>query len=310
MYKKRYGILAILLCLLFAFPGCAKSEPVAETYAPEPIVETEPEIVTVIDESEPVNTKTEVVSEKPAPVQEEAKGDPKLEPLEVTEEWAKANQLVCLYRNGKLYSLGPYIPVESMEKWIIGQKVDNERAALFMVKNFPGNDFTNDVMEFGPVPTIILEEGDEIRDYNGHVNQLIRYEYVGYTPTIWLINGYDNLYFYEFYNSLEPIEINSNNIDITNVEIKDSNGSSINVRDWPTGFELNEEYTLSYYIGVDYYEFKLWSDSSVYSQVAWALLDDSAYEYTKEGYRSIVDFSSLEPGVYAWERMTIPIELE
>jgi len=56
MQKKGYSILAILLCLLFVLPGCAKSEsvPVA-TYAPDPIVETEPEIVTVTEEQEPIN---------------------------------------------------------------------------------------------------------------------------------------------------------------------------------------------------------------------------------------------------------------
>lgn len=55
MQKKGYRILAILLCLLFVFSGCAKSEPVAATtYEPEPIVETEPEIVTVTEEQESI----------------------------------------------------------------------------------------------------------------------------------------------------------------------------------------------------------------------------------------------------------------
>ncbi len=308
MYKTRYGILAILLCLLFAFPGCAKSEPVAETYAPEPIVETEPEIVTVTDESESVKTVTEVASEKPAPVQEEAKGDPKLVPLEVTEEWAKANQLVCLYRNGKLYSLGPYIPVESMKEWIIGQKVDNERAALFMVADFPSeNTMGGDIMVFGPTPSIVLEEGDEIRDYGGAFHgHLGVYEYAGYTPTVWLWDGSDYIFFYDFYDSLEPLRIDSNVA--KKIEITDSNGNSINLDEWPKGFELDEEYILSYYIGVDYYEYKLWSDSSVYIRLRNENLDDSAFEYTKDGYR-IVKLSSLEPGVYASDQF-MPIEIK
>ena len=282
MKKKFFGFISVLMMATMLVAGCNNAEPV--TY-PEP----ETESVATVDNTQPEITEPDVVepapvAEEPTETPEDTNGDPNLACLEVSEEFAKQNKCLCVYRKGHLYSLGPYVPYENAAQYYVAQVVDSSRASLlFDVTSIEERLTVNDA------PFVYLTEGDELRDYNGTYMGFGCMEFLGYTLAMWETPN-EYIWMAPYVNQ-EPMRLESWNIQ--QLEIHDENGNLVEDR---IGIKQGTKYTVSWYTGAQYNEQELWSDTQCYKYTGSDV--SVSNELTKDGY-AIVHWQEInEPGIY------------
>lgn len=294
MKKKFFGFISVLMMATMLVSGCNNAEPV--TY-PDP----EPESVATVDNMQPEITEPEITEPdvvEPAPVVEEpvvtpedTGGDARLACLEVSEEFAKQNECLCLYRKGHLYSLGPYVPYENASQYYIGQVLDNSKALLLVYMT----GFEDFEMTISDAPFIYLEDGDELRDYKGWYTSFERMQFEGYALTIWETPN-DYTWLLPYINK-DPIRLENWKID--QLEIHDESGNLVENR---IGLNQGAKYIVSWYNGVKYNEQEMWAESQYYTREpspdeSWNGVNVSS-ELTKNGY-AIVNWQEIEePGIY------------
>ncbi len=291
MKKKIIGFFSVILCLVLV-AGCHKtnatSEPVLSVDDTQPVIIEEPT-------PEPV-----VVEPEPTPVPEPAEeknfdGDPKLACLEVTESFATANELLCLYRNGHLYSLGKYIPYENSKNYGVGLVVDNSKSELLCYNE-------ECIYVMGDVPDIVLQEGDELRDYEGTAGLFFLVKEIGYTLPMFR-NG-SNYWIVQYLN-YQPIQVQMSRIE--QFSVVDAAG---NETDWQKkALPRNNVYTVSWFEGVTYNEYEL--------DAYWRLYDTKhnreesvnlPRELKKEGY-ALLTWEGIPSGTYG-NVMSIPFTVK
>lgn len=284
MKKKIFGLIAVVLSVALMMVGCnnGNASAVSSVDDTQPVIIEEPSV-----EPESPEPSEEVVSEvvsEEKPAADETTGDPKLAALEVTEDFAIANGLLCLYRKGKLYSLGRYIPNQSTYDYQIGHTVDDYKSELMMLH--PRVD-VDTVATYGDAPEVVLADGDELRVYGDYVGLLVPLEYIGYTiPVIW---SNESVGFLEYFNHVRHTMIKKEYI--KSIEIRDAGGDLIS----DNQYQKMDIYTMSWYEGVEYNEVELWADCREYSYGEDRVNAD--LELTKEGY-GLIKWADLPAGCY------------
>lgn len=223
-------------------------------------------------------------------------GDPKLAFYEVTESYAVANKLLCLYRNGKLYSLGMYVPVANCAEYNLGHKLGDDQCYITEsnldtynydyrgVEHDPGTIYT-----MGDIPPITLKEGDEIRDYFGYCNHAIKVEDKGYVVSLWPQKDGSWILLEDFG---KPLYIWIEASDTDTMEVRDANGNLVT----DGNYTKYGEYTVSWYHGVTYNEHKVWCDCKKYEQIPDISVEIPT-EHNKGGYM-VLDWSVLDSGIW------------
>ncbi len=304
--KKKSKVLKVFtvlfaLCLALSAIGCTDN---ASAIEPDP---NDPETWSSVDDTQPIIIEDDPIVEVPVeeepvveePVVEEPnnEGDPALAALEVTESFATANQLLCLYRNGHLYSLGPFIPHDNGMEYLIGRRVDDTKDIIADINLAPG--WTLATM--GDVPSITLQEGDEIRDYYGYYGSFFEQDYKGYNISLWEQDDGSVLLVSDF-GDPNPIKIES--MDAKTMEIRDASGNLIT----DGQYTKYGEYTVSWYHGVEYHEAKVWCDCKIYERVSEECVNLPS-EHNKGGYL-VLDWTILEPGLYNGGRSLLPVTVK
>lgn len=298
MKKKFFGFISVLMMATMLVSGCNNAEPV--TY-PDP----EPESVATVDNMQPEITEPEItepdvvepapVVEEPVATPEDTNGDPNLACLEVSEEFAKQNKCLCIYRKGHLYSLGPFVPYENAAQYFIGQVVDSSKALLVIDNNAYGGADLEERLTVSDAPFVCLAEGDELRDYDGKYTGFERMEYLGYTLTMWETSN-ERIWMLPYLNE-DPLCLETWKID--QFEIHDENGNLLSER---IGLKKGAKYIVSWYTGVQYHEQEMWAETQCYkykanSDGSWGGANVSS-ELTKNGY-AIVNWQEIkESGIY------------
>ena len=286
MKKKIFGLIAVVLSVALMMVGCnnGNASAVSSVDDTQPVIIEEPSV-----EPESPEPSEEVVSEvvsEEKPAADETTGDPKLAALEVTEEFAKANELLCLYRKGKLYSLGPYVPAAATYDYQIGHTIDDYKSELMMLNPRVGEDT---VATYGNAPEVVLADGDELRLYDGDfLGTLLSVEYMDYTISVIWTNK--NVLVLPYFNDINHTIIKESYKD--SIQICDNAGNQIT----DGNYDKMEQYTISWYEGIDYHEETLWADCREYSYAIDALAEVD-YERTKEGYY-LIKWTTLPSGCY------------
>ena len=301
MKKKIFSVTVLLLfvlCVMLFAAGCTNNVSAIE---PDP---DDPETWSSVDDPSPIIIDEDPIVEVPTDpeptdpvVEPNNEGDPALAALEVTESFATANQLLCLYRNGKLYSLGPFIPRENGIDNLIGRKVDDTKYLIADINLAPG--WT--LVTMGDVPSITLQEGDEIRDYYGYYSSFFEQDYKGYNISLWEQVDGSVLLVSDFGNP-NPIRIEST--DAKTMEVRDASGNLVT----DGQYTKYGEYTVSWYHGVEYHEAKVWCDCKTYERVSEECVNLPS-EHNKGGYL-VLDWTILEPGLYNGGRSLLPVTVK
>ena len=186
--KKSLLFLCLGISSMLVFAGCNKEEPVVEEQVVESVLEenVEPEEVVEEPEEEVVETLVE---------EQNVEDDP-YAPLIVSEEFAKEWKLLCLYRDGKLYSLCD-IPIENCENYDCGwyQRDNLTFPTASRVHYLDGGDLnTAYILNCGPLMEFEYEAGDELRYYSEYGDEIHMftesgYELLGYCGDIFAEEG-------------------------------------------------------------------------------------------------------------------------
>ena len=301
--KKKSKVLKLFtvlfaLCLAFSAIGCTDN---ASAIEPDP---NDPETWSSVDDTQPIIIEDDPIVEVPTDpeptgpvVEPNNEGDPALAALEVTESFATANQLLCLYRNGHLYSLGYYVPIDNSMQYNVGRYVDSSKSLLVDINLAPG--WT--LVTMGDVPSVTLQEGDEIRDYYGYFDSFFEQDYKGYGVSMWKQDDGSVLLIENFGNP-NPVKIEAT--DAKTMEVRDANGNLVT----DDQYTKYGEYTVSWYHGVEYHETKVWCDCKMYERVSEECVVLPS-EHDKGGYL-VLDWTILEPGIYNGGRNLLPVTVK
>lgn len=186
--KKSLSLMVSCLFVCVTFISCAPKSVYDEFVETTEIVSQDSSEVEIESEyiepeqDEPEYIETEYV--------EPVKNDP-YAVLVISEEYAKANKIPCLYRNNKLYSLAQ-IPQENQEQFGEGySKIYNGGGIVDLTQGkyaFFSIGESNGVV-LADLPELVLEENDEIRIFGGYTLPLQEIEYTGYCPPIYEFAG-------------------------------------------------------------------------------------------------------------------------
>lgn len=201
--------------------------------------------------------------------------------LLVTEEFAKEKGLLCLYRDEKLYSLGPKY-ITSDGKYVLPTGFDDGKEHILNAD----------------LPEITIQEGDQIRDYGDKYLNVYKSTFLGYTICMFDHGDYGT---FVMDDEIDPssngkpkvMSIQSRGIDITQFEIKDSSGNTmLNTRHLDRGCE----YKITWYSGIDYNELSMIAEWKYYS-----IEETPSYNLegalTQHGY-ALIDIRDLPSGTY------------
>lgn len=305
MKKKLFGIISVLVIVALLGVGCnGKKEVVtfheATDYGLESTQSTSDTQSVVTEESDSVVTEPDV-SEK------DEKGDPALVALEVTEDFAKENNLKCLYRDGKVYGLTG-TTLENCEKYGIGYyyiatrtgSAHNPYAYYCHYLDLGFDRF----FTAGDLPEIVLKEDDKIITYNqGYELILSEVENVGYTPEWEVISG--ELYRYDKNKSESPT---INQIQTwENFKLEDNNGNLLteNMDDFTSAFrginpifDQNKKYWVSYVRDFEEYKWDFEANCEIFD----VKKDGREYRIEPELDMDLkcytFDLSQVESGLY------------
>ena len=246
----------------------------SETEVVEPAGPTDATLPPESGETAPIETTEPVIEEDPIGM------------LEVTEKFAKETNGVYLRRNGKLYSLGIFVPRETCEKYNVGWR----RGANYMYGELSvicGE--TNRYVTAGDVAAPVITEGDEIISYGFTGFNLDYVEKVGYSIMITENTPYKKLW---VFTSLVggPLEIGE--YTAPSLEVRDAQG---NLMSDYHDLEYMETYTVSWIKGTEYNEIQMIANCRSYETKG------TAYSFTgtvgKNGYATY-EFTGVEPGTY------------
>lgn len=265
--KKKIFSLFLVVAMVMTATSCTNNNATAISSVDDtqPVILEEPsEIVEIVEVESEIESESEVVEEDPLAV------------LEVSEEFAKANQLLCLYRDGKLYSLGPYIvrrDGESVRKMCAEWPVNDDRmisvAELSVVK--------------------INKKADELRHYGGTSCNVYNCEFIGNTICAFWNEMYSNYAVMDDEVSPDhPLVLQADNFEVQ--------GEGGNKLDDFSSLDLNKDYLVSWFEGMEYKEIIMKADWCMYSveEEPFTTLDG---QLTKNGY-AVIDMEVLQPGVY------------
>ena len=266
MKKTVHMIIIILACVMAT--ACVKQpEPPADTgpWGWDDSAYTNPSTVVVAPPDEQLNIDDpEIVEEDP------------LAMLEVSEEFAKEKGLLCLYRNDKLYSLGPkYISEDG--KYVLPTGFDD------------GKDYILNI----DAPEIIIQEGDQIRDYGDEYVNVYKSAFTGYT--IPMFNYGEDIMIFD--DEIDPTsngapKLKAAGAGITQFGVKENDSIVANDRHLENG----KSYTVSWYSGMDYHEITMVANYRYYKI-------DSTPSYELKGTLSqsgyaLIDIRDLPSGTY------------
>lgn len=266
MKKTVHMIMIILACVMVT--ACVKQP---ETVHTGPVWDDDP--VNTNPVSTTVSTPGEEQLNIDNPVEE--KEDP-LAMLEVSEEFAKEEGLLCLYRNDKLYSLGPkYISEDG--KYILPTGFDD------------GKDYILNI----DASEIIIQEGDQIRDYGDEYVNVYKSTFTGYT--IPMFNYGEDIMIFD--DEIDPTsngvpKLKAAGAGITQFGVKENDSIVANNRHLENG----KSYTVSWYSGMDYHEITMIANYRYYKI-------DSTPSYELKGTLSqsgyaLIDIRDLPSGTY------------
>ena len=231
-------------------------------------------VETVVTEEESYSEKTSEVVESNSEVSSENSVNNDAIPLsEVTPEYAKEHHMVCLWRDGKLYSLGPSI----LRK--------EENSLVKVVGSFPVN--KTQVLSATELSAVHFNKAtDRIYNYNSQSLNVYHCKYVSDTIFLFWSDTYDDYIVMDDYKPLVLQRVDS-------VDVKDSNGRT--VADF-TKLDLNKDYKVSWYQGMDYREITMKANWCLYN------VDEKPFttisgQMTKNSY-AIVNLQSLPSGTY------------
>lgn len=271
MKKTIFGMI-ILIISCFMVTACKEKPPVHTVTDPwgwddSAYTNPTPSVTTPDDGQQTVNIDNPEVQEKEDP----------LKMLEVSEDFAKEKKLLCLYRDDKLYSLGPRF-ISSDGKYVLPTGFDD------------GKDYVMNI----DAPEIIIQEGDQIRDYGDEYVNVYKSTFTGYTIPMFEFN--DGAVAFD--DEVDPSSDGKPSVkgitgDITQVEVKDLNGGVVNNYRY---LENSKSYKVSWYSGMDYREITMTANWKYYKI-------DSTPSYKlkgavgQSGY-ALIDIRDIPSGTY------------
>lgn len=223
----------------------------------------------------------------------------------VTEEWLKKNGGYAVERNGKLYAFGGVIMGDVADDYDIGYEIGGGRSYQFSRlyigeenkhNTLPTNAVGEMSISCGDFPIFKVSRNETVRFYSKSTVSNVNFKkatFYGYTLAAWVSN--------RVYKPIVDhiMAADKGIVGASNPGVCDKN-------DQPVAdvynLEYGKEYKYIWYKGTEYHEMNLLADSRAY--IVSKEKCSVKVELTKYGYATL-DFSSLTPGTYARELVTV-----
>lgn len=270
-----------------------KTEPL-----PKQVTETTPEPKSIV---EPKSTPTPTGTPDTKPETEaEPKSDDPYGMYIVTEDWLKGSTGFCVERDGKLYSVGSYVPTDVIDKYDVGYDVtgSSELVSLFARDYHKMIDLPTSepyaCISVGEIPILEISKSEKIRGYNMTQLDLYKTEFLGYTIDVVKIQ-----------QVVYPI-LNHNRTqeDALISGYRKSNQGVVDMNDQPVydfrNLAYGKKYKYYWYVGTEYQEAIKTANCKAYRWLESGDMRGTVFidgTLTKSGYAEF-DLSQLECGTY------------
>lgn len=241
------------------------------------------------------NSQPTTSKESTAEVSKEATNpDDPLDLFKVSEDFAKENGGIYLYRDKTLYSLNVFASLEKAEAYGVGYRWnETNRADLYRYRDMEQLSY----LSMGDVPLVVLHRSDEIRGYgdNNHYLEVDIAGFEGNAPAV--LGGGEDLYIYTDLSE-EPIQA-----DLKSAQLTDENGNSVSMRDIYS-LDYEASYKITWTESKKQYDTDVVANCNTYSMASGIYLADGVdYNHviegqpTQDGYVTF-DLSEVEPETY------------
>ena len=225
--------------------------------------------------------------------------------FQVSEEWAKEHEGLYVKIGDNFYSLENQLPADVVDKYGVGYAIvpegynaEPDEVKMYLVDSSKGlnseipSATRRAIVTSGDFSPLQIHRDDPLVIFSDKYVSLGKVTFVGYT--IPAIDGDQALKYYPVVNNRLPNNLFKDHIGVFTLDEHPVD----DVRD----LEYGKEYLYECYLDTEYRELKVVADSKCYAVER----DETLFtaEPTKLGYFTI-DISSLEPGFYAYNGITV-----
>lgn len=223
--------------------------------------------------------------------------------LKVSEAEARERGGYYIRRNGELYIVDVFYRSEGLAGGFGDRWVGPTKKSDYIITTYYREMRTYYYISIGQVPIITLKSGDELVNFGvDHIGNFFKAELRSYTIPIFIDNDRINMK-RSILVDFDKEQIQLSNKSLETFEVRDENGEIVeDFRDLPYG----KVYTVSWFEGVTYHEYKLVSNCNYYYSPGYNYSGDNydevemyelPVELHKENYASF-DFSHIPAGLY------------